>query len=395
MASVEAAPQPLVQQIVLPTQTRGNYRRPHRSTPARNPQNRHPGTRPPPTPGDQHNNPAAPSHDPSLAFRPASAAPVSQSSPAVPSSAEDSAAESRAASISRGGARNTQRGPRGGRRGGAVRGRGGQANNSGNPEARHVTGTLNGNGNAGGGHLPASRQFGGRLTTPAESGESASHPSSILSADAPEFRPGQQHHGRARNVHGSKKVPAAQRDPHPRHAHNRRDSSLKSIAPDIATRTHEDISNGLYECPICTSEVERNSRVWSCKTCWTVFHLSCIKKWSANEVAGADEYKHPQYVTKVAKKDRNVEDPARPRSIVDDMSVANVVALASAKHRKDKPRNVNYVHLEHLGPSRMKSKPNIYVPGLVDDLSNAAITPVPNFVTKAHAGGVEKLSSMS
>jgi transcriptional repressor NF-X1 len=57
----------------------------------------------------------------------------------------------------------------------------------------------------------------------------------------------------------------------------------KSQAQDIATRTHEDIANSLYECPICTSEVLRNSKIWSCKTCWTVFHLSCIKRWSKNE----------------------------------------------------------------------------------------------------------------
>jgi transcriptional repressor NF-X1 len=57
----------------------------------------------------------------------------------------------------------------------------------------------------------------------------------------------------------------------------------KSTAPDLATRTHEDISHGLYECPICTAEVLRNSKIWSCKTCWTVFHLSCIKRWSKNE----------------------------------------------------------------------------------------------------------------
>ena len=57
----------------------------------------------------------------------------------------------------------------------------------------------------------------------------------------------------------------------------------KSTAPDIATRTHEDIDSSLYECPICTNEVQRSSKVWSCKTCWTVFHLGCIKKWSENE----------------------------------------------------------------------------------------------------------------
>ncbi|KAL1957849.1 hypothetical protein VTO42DRAFT_5414 [Malbranchea cinnamomea] len=51
----------------------------------------------------------------------------------------------------------------------------------------------------------------------------------------------------------------------------------------MASRIHEDIVNGLYECPICTSELGRRSKIWSCDRCWTVFHLSCIKKWSKNE----------------------------------------------------------------------------------------------------------------
>lgn len=34
--------------------------------------------------------------------------------------------------------------------------------------------------------------------------------------------------------------------------------------------------------------MKRHSRgVWSCRTCWTVFHLGCIKKWSTNEGSAA------------------------------------------------------------------------------------------------------------
>lgn len=69
----------------------------------------------------------------------------------------------------------------------------------------------------------------------------------------------------------------------------RRASLLRSAAPDIATRTHEDIANGIYECAICTSPVSRNSKVWSCRTCWTVFHIGCIKKWSQNEGSAAPQ----------------------------------------------------------------------------------------------------------
>lgn len=109
------------------------------------------------------------------------------------------------------------------------------------------------------------RQFGGQLT--------ASLDLSALQADAAVFVPGQPAEPSSRST---------KRQPQPR---KRRMS--KSQAPDIATRTHEDIDNGQYECPICTSEVQRNSKVWSCHTCWTVFHLTCIKKWSTNQGSAA------------------------------------------------------------------------------------------------------------
>ncbi|KAJ5782355.1 Zinc finger NF-X1-type [Penicillium paradoxum] len=63
--------------------------------------------------------------------------------------------------------------------------------------------------------------------------------------------------------------------------------TTKSTADDLATRIHEDISHNLYECPICCSELGRRSKIWNCELCWTVFHLSCVKKWSTNEGAAA------------------------------------------------------------------------------------------------------------
>ncbi|ERF68038.1 hypothetical protein EPUS_06428 [Endocarpon pusillum Z07020] len=40
----------------------------------------------------------------------------------------------------------------------------------------------------------------------------------------------------------------------------RRASLLRSTAPDIATRVHEDIAKSIYECAICTNEIGRNSK---------------------------------------------------------------------------------------------------------------------------------------
>lgn len=107
-----------------------------------------------------------------------------------------------------------------------------------------------------------------------------------LNAQAVEFQPGQPHQMRKNqeqvtNSAVQRRLDEAGRST--RDPRGRRLSTLKSTAPDIATRTHEDISNGVYECPICTSEVMRSSKIWSCRTCWTVFHLGCVEKWSANE----------------------------------------------------------------------------------------------------------------
>jgi transcriptional repressor NF-X1 len=63
----------------------------------------------------------------------------------------------------------------------------------------------------------------------------------------------------------------------------------KSSAVDLPTRIHEDIDNGQYECVICTSEVVRASRVWSCTICWTVAHLHCVKKWHTNQTKNSDQ----------------------------------------------------------------------------------------------------------
>lgn len=124
------------------------------------------------------------------------------------------------------------------------------------------------------------RQFGGQLTQQDASTESVLNPQ--LQGDAAVFQPGQQYSGNATEV---RQKPQSS-------AHKRRAS--KSQAPDFATRTHEDIDNGYYECPICTNEVRRNSKVWSCNTCWSVFHLSCIKKWAMNQGAVVAQQGQPE-----------------------------------------------------------------------------------------------------
>ena len=117
------------------------------------------------------------------------------------------------------------------------------------------------------------RQFGGQLTRQDSNTTSETVTAAQLNGDATTFVPGQQYSNQSTQVH-----PKPQSTPRKRRV-------SKSQAPDIATRTHEDIDNGHYECLICMNEVRRNSKVWSCHTCWSVFHLTCIKKWATNEGA--------------------------------------------------------------------------------------------------------------
>ncbi|KAL2823761.1 hypothetical protein BDW59DRAFT_148301 [Aspergillus cavernicola] len=181
-----------------------------------------------------------------------------------------------------------RRGPRGARRGG----RGGaNALQDGGQRPNRARG--------GDGQLRNGRRaFDGRLTKSQQNSEDdiqgrvEDADDQGLRADAPVFVPGSVH----TNGEASGEVPTSAAVPHAKgkaKAKNLRSRppnvTTKSEAQDIITRIHEDIAHNLYECPICTIEIGRRSRVWSCGLCWTVFHLSCVKKWSKNEGAAAQD----------------------------------------------------------------------------------------------------------
>ncbi|PYH96889.1 hypothetical protein BO71DRAFT_396676 [Aspergillus ellipticus CBS 707.79] len=187
------------------------------------------------------------------------------------------------------------RGPRGGKRGG--RGAGAQ-----NSNASRRQGRPRGGGGGDQATIPGGRRFEGRLTKPERSAEDngpeipggAAAEDAGLRADAPAFVPGEEvpKAGAASapasaSAAGIGKGKSRAKNQTPRPAAPK--VTTKSVAPDIATRIHEDITHNLYECPICTAELGKRSRVWSCGLCWTVFHLSCVKKWSRNEGAAAQD----------------------------------------------------------------------------------------------------------
>ncbi|KAL4869222.1 hypothetical protein BDV12DRAFT_168118 [Aspergillus spectabilis] len=178
-----------------------------------------------------------------------------------------------------------QRARRGPRRGGPRRGRGGNAAPEAQPHGR----------TRGGDQQPqpqsARRTFEGRLTKSQQNSEDDTQDAlddtedQRLRADAPAFVPGSVGEASSTALPPAGKGKTKGKNPKPRAPK----VTTKSEAHDIITRIHEDIAHNLYECPICTIEVGRKSRVWSCGLCWTVFHLSCVKKWSKNEGAAAQD----------------------------------------------------------------------------------------------------------
>ncbi|KAF5734043.1 NF-X1-type zinc finger protein NFXL1 [Tripterygium wilfordii] len=50
--------------------------------------------------------------------------------------------------------------------------------------------------------------------------------------------------------------------------------------PQLVQEILEKLVKGTLECMICYDMVRRSAPIWSCKSCYAIFHLNCIKKWA-------------------------------------------------------------------------------------------------------------------
>lgn len=50
--------------------------------------------------------------------------------------------------------------------------------------------------------------------------------------------------------------------------------------PQLVQEIQEKLMKGSVECMICYDMVRRSAPIWSCTSCYSIFHLHCIKKWA-------------------------------------------------------------------------------------------------------------------
>ncbi|KAI1436694.1 hypothetical protein GGR50DRAFT_649095 [Xylaria sp. CBS 124048] len=139
--------------------------------------------------------------------------------------------------------------------------------------------------------MAPTRTFGGHLTTTERESDNRQNGEvpTALNPSASTFVPGQQFASPTPEV--ARRAPPRTT---PRTTPKPARQTSRSTAPDLPTRIHEDINNRQYECVICTNEVLRNSRVWSCSICWTVTHMSCVKKWFTNRIIPSGQEQREQ-----------------------------------------------------------------------------------------------------
>ncbi|XP_051517466.1 transcriptional repressor NF-X1 isoform X1 [Myxocyprinus asiaticus] len=74
----------------------------------------------------------------------------------------------------------------------------------------------------------------------------------------------------------------------------RRTGPVKRMEPPKSKETQtgcliEQLTEEKYECMVCCEVIRLMAPVWSCQSCFHVFHLNCIKKWARSPASQADD----------------------------------------------------------------------------------------------------------
>ena len=57
-------------------------------------------------------------------------------------------------------------------------------------------------------------------------------------------------------------------------------STTNQLLPQLLQEIQDKLTKGTVECMICYDTVRRSSPIWSCSSCYSIFHLNCTTKWA-------------------------------------------------------------------------------------------------------------------
>jgi hypothetical protein len=68
---------------------------------------------------------------------------------------------------------------------------------------------------------------------------------------------------------------------------------LNGAASELQIDISSQLTSESYECMVCFENVKVKHQVWSCKTCYAIFHLKCIGKWLNSDSASNESWRCP------------------------------------------------------------------------------------------------------
>ncbi|KAM0846965.1 hypothetical protein ACQ4PT_055327 [Festuca glaucescens] len=63
---------------------------------------------------------------------------------------------------------------------------------------------------------------------------------------------------------------------------------VAAAVPQLVQEIQDKLARGAVECMICYDAVRRSAPVWSCASCFSIFHLPCIRKWARAPASVSD-----------------------------------------------------------------------------------------------------------
>ncbi|XP_078159486.1 NF-X-like 1 [Carex rostrata] len=104
----------------------------------------------------------------------------------------------------------------------------------------------------------------------------------------PNHAPGHRYnHPRTRTRYNNYNRPSQQPTPPAGPTIDTSSASVEGV-PQLVQEIQDKLARGTVECMICYDMVRRTAPIWSCNSCFSIFHLPCARKWARSPSSMAD-----------------------------------------------------------------------------------------------------------